>query len=608
MKSIKYVLILILASLLFAGIAGCSEDDSRPAGALDDEDGGADGDSDTDTDTDSDSDSDGDSGVDEEGTCDPGELWCNGDWIKECKSNGMGWDNIRDCSAEGLVCAAGECVDVSRECADAINERSYIGCEYWGTTLANIEINYNNGVKLPGEPFHYALAVANDGTKDAEVNVTDGPGGRVNNDYVVPAGQMIIITDLPWKPLLSLPGNMTAGNFFTRKIANGAYHIRSSIPVTVYQFNALEYKSGVYFSYTNDASLLLPAHVYRDEYIVISRPTIQIKSGVNTLGRPGFFAVLGPDDGPTTLDIKLSAHTAASDSQSNETFPAKSPGGVLEQVVIKPYEVLQVLGTTAPGCPGQVACSGNQCCNLPPEYDLTGTYLRVSDGPSPAVFGGTSMSFVPFNIWAADHLEQQMFPLETWGTKYLCAHNITQKPAEPTVWRIVSGSDNNDIYITPQSVHDPVTLDRGEYVEFESLSDFEVKGEGRIAVVQFMVGQNYTSNTSPPLNGDPSMSLGVPVEQYRTNYTFLAPESYVKNYLTVIHKKGAFPELDGQPVAGETVDINDEYSRTNLEITGDIHYIESDEAFAITVYGVGSYTSYMYPGGLDLRVIDIDLE
>jgi len=32
-----------------------------------------------------------------------------------------------------------------------------------------------------------------------------------------------------------------------------------------------------------------------------------------------------------------------------------------------------------------------------------------------------------------------------------------------------------------------------------------------------------------------------------------------------------------------------------------VHTVESVKAVGIAVYGVASYTSYMYPGGLDLR-------
>jgi hypothetical protein len=159
-------------------------------------------------------------------------------------------------------------------------------------------------------------------------------------------------------------------------------------------------------------------------------------------------------------------------------------------------------------------------------------------------------------------------------------------------------------------VHATVTLDRGEFVEFEATSDFVVEGSGRVAVAQFMVGQNYTSDYSPPPNGDPAMSLAVPVEQYRRDYTFLTPDTYVKNYLTVIHGASAYPTLDGNPLLGQgyTVDVDGQWAKTNIEIPSGIHYIESADPFAIMVYGVGSYTSYMYPGGLDLSKVSTVVE
>ena len=85
--------------------------------------------------------------------------------------------------------------------------------------------------------------------------------------------------------------------------------------------------------------------------------------------------------------------------------------------------------------------------------------------------------------------------------------------------------------------------------------------------------------------------------------------TYIYNYLTIIHKPGAYPELDGAELTGGvTQDINGVYAKTNLEITGGIHFIESTEPFAINVYGVGDYTSYMYPGGLDLGTVTVVIE
>ncbi len=552
--------------------------------------------SDGDTDTDADADSDADSDTDGDGVCDPGEIWCFENWISECNNSGTGWNQLEDCGDQGLLCAAGECVDTTIECATAINEKSYIGCEYWGVTLAN-------GVDAAS--FTYAIAVANRGSDAANINVSDN--GGINNDYTVPAGDMIVVEDLPWKTDIKAPGTFNLDDWSTRKVANAGYHLTSDRPVTVYQFSALEYGSGGIFSHTNDASLLLPVHVYRDEYIVMSRPTLKVMDISSPMGTdPGLFAIVGPASGPTTVEITVTAYTRASDSASNEIYPAHSPGDTF-QTIIQPYEVLQVLTGSEAGCTGQVMCEGFYCCDTPDTYDLTGTVITVVDGPAPAVFGGTECSFIPFDKWACDHLEQQMFPLETWGTNYLCGHNITQAAGEPSIWKVMSGTDGNSITFAPTSVHAAVTLDKGEYIEFETQTNFEIQGTGRVSVAQFMVGQNYTAPA--PLNGDPAMALAVPVEQYRTDYTFFAPLTYIYNYLTVIHKPEAYPELDGAEMTnGVTEGINGVYVKTNIEITGGIHFIESTEPFAINVYGVGDYTSYMYPGGLDLGKVIIIVE
>jgi len=544
---------------------------------------------------DDDGSSDGDTDTDDNGGCDPGEVWClDTTWVVECNDAGA-WEEIEDCSAQGLLCAAGECVDTSYACAVAINQKSYIGCEYYAVTLAN-------GVDAAN--FQFAVAIANAGSETATIGITDGPGGTYNTTQVIPGNEMLVQT-LPWKLPVKQPGSFGDGSWFTRKTANATYRITSDRPVTAYQFSPLHYQSGNVFSYTNDASLLLPVHVYRDEYIAISRPTLK----VSEMGwDPGFLAVIGPATGSSTVQITTTAYTVASDAVSNATFQAMSPGSTF-QVTVEPFEVFQLLSATETGCTGATPCSNYTCCNTPTTYDLTGTEIRVIAGRNPAVFSGTDCSFVPFNKWACDHLEQQMFPRETWGSRYVCGRNETQASGEPTIWRVVSGSDGNLIQFS-SGAHPSVTLDRGEYVEFESMNDFVVEGSGRVAVAQFLVGQNYTSDYSPPPNGDPAMALVVPVEQYRTSYTFLTPDTYVRNYLTVIHGVGNYPTLDGNTLVGQgyTMDIDGEWAKTNIEIQSGIHYIESSQPFAIMVYGVGSYTSYMYPGGLDLAKVDTIVE
>jgi hypothetical protein len=515
---------MLALAICTALLAGC-EASSSTAGPGDD--GATDVDSDTDADSDTDTDSDSDS--------DTGDT------------------------------------APATECLIAAEGMSYRGCEYWTTTLANV---------VSANHFNFAVALANEYDEDAAVEITDGLD--VNNSYTVPAGEMLVIEDLPWKTPIKDISFASA-----RRVANTGYKITSSLPVAAYQFSPLRYQSGETYSQTNDASLLLPAHVLGDEYVVQAGPAGN-----------SIFAVVGTGDQTATLEITLAAPTGASDGESNESYP-QFPSGTTFETEIHPHEVLQMVSHA--NLPSQDAEAGMAA-------DLSGTIIRVLDGPNPAVFGGHRCTYVPFDVWACDHLEEQMFPLATWGTDYLCAHHITQDPGEPTIWTVMSGADDNEILFDPPSVYGDgsVVLDKGEYVRFESYWDFAVSGQNRTAVARFMVGQQYTSETDPPENGDPAMALETPMEQYRSEYIFLSPDTYVHNYLTVIHEDGDTPELDGAPIAGDTVDIAVDHVRTNLEIPAGIHQITSGSPFGILVYGVGSYTSYMYPGGLDLEEIEVE--
>ncbi|MCU0660903.1 MAG: IgGFc-binding protein [Myxococcota bacterium] len=537
-------------------------------------------------------------------TCTPGELGCAGDVAIRCNPAGSDWLEDEDCQKTDTVCAAGVCRDISKECAAAINSNSYIGCEYYATTLANSYLNFHNtGAPRTGPSFFFAVVLANDGENDADVHITDGPSGAVDADYVVKAGSIKVIDNLPWKkgvkePFIGGPIN-DERVYASRVVKNGAYHITSSLPITAYQFNPLDYELEGQYSYTNDASLLLPAHVYRSSYVALTRPTW--KTIGSTLGgtsiKPGYLAVLGSREGPTTLEIHYTAYTYPSDDLSETPIGGGSPN-LSASLTVKPFEVLQILASAPAGCPGQASCSGVSCCDVPKDYDLTGTRLQVTSGPSPAVFAGVDCAFIPFDTFACDHLEEQMFPYDSWGLRYACGHHVEQTDDEPSVFRIYSNEDDNTVTFEPSSAHATTLLSKGEFIEFESTGDFIVTGTQKLGVAQFMV------SASPHEYGDPSMSLVVPIEQYRKSYSFLAPNSYSNNYITVIHEIGEFPVLDALPIAGDTVEINDEFARTNLEISGGIHTIESNESFGLTVYGIGRYTSYMYPGGLDLQKID----
>ena len=75
--------------------------------------------------------------------------------------------------------------------------------------------------------------------------------------------------------------------------------------------------------------------------------------------------------------------------------------------------------------------------------------------------------------------------------------------------------------------------------------------------------------------------------------------------MNVVAPSGATVTLDGTAVpAAEFSNIGASALRSRATTSqSDVHNIESSQPFGIVVYGYGRYTSYMYPGGLDLKRI-----
>jgi hypothetical protein len=130
--------------------------------------------------------------------------------------------------------------------------------------------------------------------------------------------------------------------------------------------------------------------------------------------------------------------------------------------------------------------------------------------------------------------------------------------------------------------------------------DFRIRSDNPVIVTAFMEGQTAVQDG----RGDPSMTIAVPTEQFRTQYLFVASTTFDDNWVNIVAPKGANLVLDGVTLAStNAVPIGSSgyvVSKTLLGRT-DVHTIEGDVPFGIIVYGYGRYTSYMYAGGLDLK-------
>ena len=123
----------------------------------------------------------------------------------------------------------------------------------------------------------------------------------------------------------------------------------------------------------------------------------------------------------------------------------------------------------------------------------------------------------------------------------------------------------------------------------------------KIMVAQYMVGQSANFGTS-----DPAMLLTVPTEQYRTDYLFYAATSWQANFVDIIAPKGASVKVDGVNVANWKGIGNSGFDIAHVQLANNgngTHTVSGDQKVGISVYGLQSYGSYWYPGGLDLDLI-----
>lgn len=549
--------------------------------------------------------------------CREDDVRCEqGGALLHCKADGSGFEEAEVCDeASGLVCSlsSGRCEDL---CAAAEAAGSYIGCEYWAVPTRNTQLDFL-GQDDAGicQPFSFAIVISNPQGVEASVTV-DVAGGATHEVRVPPSGVKTI--ELPCDPRLKGSFEEPDLSLLTDGVA--AHRVRSNVPVTVYQFNPLEFEAELpdgtrAFSHTNDASLLLPVHAMTGNYRVMAQPTLlhevtlvqegETIEGPELLHGAGFVALVGVEDTPTVVKITSSAHTQPG---ADDQLPALTPGQEVT-VTLERGQVLQLLSAPPESCEGSEQDSERgrrvRYCKVGADYDLTGTRIEAEGKLS--VISGHDCVFLPYNRWACDHVEETMLPLEAWGQDVAVSvsETVACQPTLPNLVRVLSATDGNRVGFTPKLI-EPVVLDAGEHLDLEITEDVQVTGTDALLVGQFLLGQDYNGygSAGSRAKGDPSMSLAIPLEQWRKDYAFLTPESFTDNYVNLIAHQGQVVTLDGALVQGFTTIEGTQTAVARVPVKGGIHRARSPGAFGLVLYGYATYTSYMLPGGTDLNLIN----
>lgn len=500
--------------------------------------------------------------------CDPGDLSCDEDGytITQCDGTGENWIDFEVCDRRAnRVCSGGECVS---GCIAAAKDPSYVGCEYWTVDLPQYDDPTTAGPALP-----HAVVLANVGEYPASVSFETYSAATPPAPVTVAAGDSVAVQF----PRLDLEGTEQTPNSF---------RIVTTEPIVAYQFNPFNNVN----LFSNDASLLLPISALDRDYYVLGWPG---GASIAFLGFPAqraFFTVVAPSNGTTRVQITFS--TAVVDGSTITGIRA----GTTRAFTMTTGDVLNF------------SCESSLSTFTP--CDFTGT--RVTGDRPLLVFSGHEQAVIGEegeggSNCCADHLEEQLFPISTWGTRYLAVHS-PPRGTEDDYWKVIASQDSTRIVTTPSIAGlDGITLNAGEFAEVNTPQSFEIEATAPIMVGQFLVSAQALGTVRSI--GDPSFILAVPAEQFRTDYQMLVPDGYDEDYITVIRRVGAAVQLDGSAVSGPFTRIGGgEWEYAHVRVPPGPHRLTAaeDAPFGVLGYGYDNAVSYGYPGGLNLLGADSD--
>jgi len=371
---------------------------------------------------------------------------------------------------------------------------------------------------------------------------------------------------------ISIPDNLAeveTGQF----IENKAIHIESSQPVTVQALN--------YTQSSADATRILPETLIGTKYIAASYPGLADDSSE--------LLIVATEDG-TEMQIIPSSTTSAG---------------------------------SAAGVPFTLQLDRGECYRIEASgtNDLSGTQITATAASGKcrpfAVFAGAGCAKIPASCpFACDHLYEQMYDLEKWGTQYVITpfgFDISPDNASITEprysYRMIAAQ--NGTAITIDNVN-AIALQAGEFIEFNGETESHcIASNQPIAVIQFMQGFSCGGN------GDPAMVVLDPVDNKTSIAHLNVAGTSVLNahYVNLIVSPAALGacRLDGVLVpVGQfsAIESCDEYWTCTLELSPGDHTIECVSGFSGIMYGFvdGGITTTSYLSSLAVNVVEPEIE
>ena len=250
------------------------------------------------------------------------------------------------------------------------------------------------------------------------------------------------------------------------------------------------------------------------------------------------------------------------------------PAGIPYVVTLKRGEVYQL-----------------QSKNAGADGDLTGSWI-TADRPV-AVFSGNAVTDVPLTYDAADHLVEQLVPIDAWGDHFITVPLGGRLRGD--TFRVLAAEDGTNVEVNDTLV---ATLSGGQYYEWVGTKAQDISTSKPATVAQYANSAMFEGSGKDV--GDPFMAIIPPVESSLTDYTLCTPASgFTSHYINVWTAAGTTVLLDGSAISSSafTPIGSSGYVAARQSVSAGTHTVSGSAPVGMMLYGWGWYDSYGWVGG-----------
>lgn len=364
-----------------------------------------------------------------------------------------------------------------------------------------------------------------------------------------------------------------SGSQDARLLAEGVFdkgiHITADKPIVAY--------THIYNQSVSGATLLFPTPTLGKEYYSINYDQISNTNEANC-----WVYAIAVDTGATTIEVTPSENTLT------------HAAGVPFTVTLQQGQVLNLMGAlTTFSSPFR-------------GVDLTGTRIRsIGSGSAGckriAVFSGSgriSLSCAPNAAPSSDNYIVQAFPKNAWGKRFV---TVPTRTLPNNFFRICVTDPTTVVTLNGTQL---TGLVKNFYYQINTDQPGLIEADKPIMVAQVITSQGECSNGTP---GDPEVIYLSPVEQNIDKVILNSTSNFAINqhWINVVIRTAAVPSfrIDGFPTNSSFVPHPRiaNYSYAQLSVGAGQHALTADSGFNAIAYGYGSFESYGYNGGTNVK-------